>query len=169
MQSQNTSASGAFSLAVELENAGEIEGYNFTLIQKGTGGGGELDTMWYARYNLKIDDEIIDNSIFDTSGPDTKQFTGYNLYISTQAFADTDILNISASSDKMDDAQVYAPGADAGTTINVNEVEVARSSQFSADDFTILDESKVTKIDSHTICILITEGCTIEIVQNFTG
>ena len=115
--------------------------------------------MWYAKYNLKIDDEIIDNSIFDTSGPDTKQFTGYNLHISTQAFANTNTLNISASSNSMDDAQVYA--GERGTTfIYKNDVEVASY----LSDFSIYEESDVSSIDTNTICISLTEGCTIEIV-----
>ena len=153
----------AFSLAVGLENAGEVEGYNFTLIQRKDS---STDPTWGNVFNFKIDDEIIDNSIFNTIGPDTKQFTGYNLYISTRAFTDTNSLNISTSSDNINDAQVYAPGVYNGTTINVNEVEVA---SYSDGDFILFaDENIVTITDSFTICISITEGCTIELVHSYS-
>ena len=153
VQSQDSSASGAFSLAVGLENAGEVEGYNFTLILTNE------NTITTPEFYFKIDDEIIDNSIFDTSGTDTKQFTGYNLYISTRTFVDTNTLNISSSSDKMDDAQVYA--GDRGTSvIYKNDVEVASY----LTDFSIYEGSDVSSIDTNTICISLTEGCTIKII-----
>ena len=162
VQSQNTSASGAFSLAVGLENAGagEVEGYNFTLNQRKEST--PESTIWDDIFNFKIDGEIIDNSIFDTSGTDTKQFTGYNLYISTQVFADSNTLNISSSSDKMDDAQVYA--GDRGTiVIYKNDVRIASYNTYSG-NFTIEEAGDVSSVDTNTICISLTEGCTIEIV-----
>lgn len=167
MQSQNTSASGAFSLAVGLENAGagEVEGYNFTLIQRGLL---DLTSSFHLGlapdFYFKIDNEIIDNNIFDTSGTDTKQFAGSNLYISTQTFTST--LIATTSIDSVEDAQVYAGARYSGTTFNLNEIEVA---WYNSGVFSIEDESKVTQIDNYTICIPITEGCTIELIHNHTG
>ena len=169
MQSQNTSASGAFSLAVGLENAGagEVEGYNFTLIQRGLL---DLTSSFHLGlapdFYFKIDNEIIDNNIFDTSGTDTKQFAGSNLYISTQTFTST--LIATTSIDSVEDAQVYAGARYSDTTFNLNEVEVA-SYNLSLNSFTIVDEESVTQIDENTICIPITEGCTIELIHNHGG
>lgn len=150
----------AFSLAVELENAGEVEGYNFTLNQRKESTPGS--TIWEDIFNFKIDGETIDNSIFDTSKTDTKQFAGYNLYISTQDFADINTLNISTSIGGMDGAQVYA--GDRGTiVIYKNDVRIASYNTYSG-NFTIEEAGDVSSVDTNTICISLTEGCTIEIV-----